>query len=292
MLVNSGNLKTLFIAFNAAFREGFGQAPADHERFTMPVNSMTATEEYGWLGQWPGLKEWVGERILRGIATHDYTIKNKTWESTIEVDKDRIADDQYGIYMPMFRELGLAVAAHPCELVYEALKKGHENLCYDGQNFFDTDHPGPNGEQSNRSGSSAPTWFLIDTKRMLKPIIHQTREPYQLDRLDDPDDDNVFMRRQFIYGVDGRMNVGYALWQLAYASSDTLTADAYRDARATMQGYKADEDRPMGIMPNLLLVAPTNEEAGREILMAERDAAGATNVWRNSADLLVSPWLS
>ena len=293
MLINRGTLDTLFTAFNAAFREGFGQAPADHERFTMPVTSMTSTEEYAWLGQWPGLKEWVGERVLRGIADHEYSIKNRKFESTIEVDRDKIEDDQYGVYSPMFREAGYAAGAHPCELVYQALKDGFATNCFDGQFFFDADHPVGDGEtQSNDGGGSGDPWFLMDTKRMIKPIIHQVRRPYNLTRMDDLDDPNVFMRDQFLYGVDGRCNVGYGLWQLAYGSKQALTAANYAAAREAMQEYKADGGRPLGIMPNLLVVPPSLEQEAREILIAEKLANNASNVWRGSAEFVVSPWLA
>ena len=292
MLINRGTLDTLYTAFNAAFREGFGQAPADHQRFTMPVTSMTSTEEYAWLGQWPGLKEWVGERVLRGIADHEYSIKNRKFESSIEVDRDKIEDDQYGVYSPMFRESGYAAGAHPCELVYQALKDGFDTNCFDGQFFFDTDHPVGGGQQSNDAGGNGTPWFLMDTKRMIKPIIHQVRRPYTLTRMDDLDDPNVFMRDQFLYGIDGRCNVGYGLWQLAYGSKQTLSATNYAAAREAMQEFKADEGRPLGIMPNLLVVPPSLEGEAREILMAERLANGATNVWRGTADLIVSPWLA
>ncbi|MYE14557.1 MAG: hypothetical protein F4X99_23440 [Gammaproteobacteria bacterium] len=297
MIITQGTLQTLFVAFNAAFREGFGQAPTDHERIAMMVSSMTSTEEYAWLGQWPGLKEWVGERVIRSLIQHEYSIKNKTFESTIGVQRDRIRDDQYGVYTPMFSELGRATAAHPTELVYEALVAGFDTKCFDGQYFFDTDHPidqqGDGGIQANRPaalGNGKP-WFLIDTSRAIKPIIHQTREAYDLTRMDDPTDENVFMRREFLYGVDGRCNVGYGLWQLAWGSKQPLTAAAYAEARAAMHVFKADSGRPLGIMPRLLVVDPSQEKAALELINAERLANGATNVWRGTVDVLQSPWL-
>ena len=143
MIVNSGNLQTLYRGYNAAFRDGFGQAMADHMPFTLDVTSMTRTEEYGWLGQFPGLKEWVGERVLRGIREHGYVIRNRKFEATVEVNRDDIEDDHYGVYSPLFQEMGRAAAAHPCELTFGRLKAGFDTACYDGQYFFDTDHPGP-----------------------------------------------------------------------------------------------------------------------------------------------------
>ena len=296
MILTQGTLQTLFVAFNAAFRAGFGQAPTDHQRITMMVPSMTSVEEYGWLGQWPGLKEWVGERVIRSLIQHEYSIKNKTYESTIGVGRDKIRDDQYGVYTPMFSELGRATAAHPAELVYAALAAGFDTKCFDGQYFFDTDHPvdqqGDGGTQSNSGGGNGTPWFLVDTSRMLKPIIHQTREPYDLTRMDDPTDENVFMRREFLYGVDGRCNVGFGLWQLAYGSKQELTAEHYAAARAAMHVFQADSGRPLGIMPNLLVVPPSLEQKALELISAERLANGATNVWRGTAEVLMSPWLA
>ena len=90
------------------------------------------------------------------------------------------------------------------------------------------------------------------------------------------------MRKEYRYGVDGRANVGFAFWQQAYGSKQTLDKAAYEAARQTMMEFKSDEDRPLGVKPNLLVVPPALESKGLEILNAERDAAGATNVWRGT----------
>lgn len=55
-------------------------------------------------------------------------------------------------------------------------------------------------------------------------------------RKDNPPDENVFYKREYIYGSDGRCNVGFGLWQLAYASKQPLTAENYEAARAAMMG--------------------------------------------------------
>jgi phage major head subunit gpT-like protein len=66
---------------------------------------------------------------------------------------------------------------------------GFTALCYDGQPFFDTEHPAPddNGpiESGGRNfrlvsnmddggGSPGPTWYLLDTSRPIKPPICQS----------------------------------------------------------------------------------------------------------------------
>lgn len=47
-------------------------------------------------------------------------------------------------------------------------------------------------------------WFLADTTKPLKPVIVQKRKEPVLTRLDREDDDNVFFRKEFIYGADCR----------------------------------------------------------------------------------------
>ena len=292
MIVNSGNLTILYRAFNAAFREGFGQAPADHMICTLDVPSTTRTEEYGWLGQAPSLREWVGERTLRGIAEHGYSIRNKKFESTLEVERDDIEDDRYGVYNPLFQELGRTSAAHPCELVFALLKAGFETNCYDGQYFFDTDHLVNGKSVSNDGGGSGAPWFLMDCSRMIKPVIFQRRRDYRLQAMDMLSDEHVFNTDKFRYGVDARCNVGYGLWQLAYGSKQTLNDTNYETARTALQQMQGDEGRPMGVMPTHLVVPPSLEKEGLELLSAERLANGATNVYRGTATLVTTPWLA
>ena len=37
-------------------------------------------------------------------------------------------------------------------------------------------------------------------------------------------DDNVFMKKTFLYGVDSRGNAGFGFWQMAYAGDGTAEA--------------------------------------------------------------------
>ncbi|MCM3419050.1 Mu-like prophage major head subunit gpT family protein [Sphingopyxis alaskensis] len=297
MLINNANLRTLGTGFNGAYKRGLGQAASMLSVIATTINSTTSQNEYGWLGKMKGMREWLGDRVVNSIATHGYTIKNKDWEDTVEVDRNDIEDDNIGIYSPLFEEMGRATAAHPDELAWSLLRDGFNQLCYDGQNFFDTDHPvlDANGDVqsvSNSGGGAGTPWFLIDDTRALKPIIFQQRKAAQFVSKDSPTDENVFRRKKFLYGVDARYNVGFGYWQFAYGSKQALDAAAYAAARAAMQGMKGDYGRPLGLKPTLLVVPPALEAAGLEILNAERDAGGATNVWKGTAKLVVVPWLA
>lgn len=298
MIINTTTLDALRTGFNTSFRRGLGQATSLYTRVATTVPSSTKDNTYGWLGKMPNMREWVGPRHVHGLASHDYRIKNRSFELTIGVDRDDIRDDNIGVYDPMFVELGESVAAHPDLLVWDLLKNGWNTLCYDGQNFFDTDHPvlGADGQTvasvSNSGGGSGAAWFLLCTKRALKPIIYQEREKASFVAKDNPNDTNVFQNKEFVYGVDGRWNVGFGYWQMAFGSKQTLNATNYEAARAAITGLKGDHGRPLGLVPDLLVVPPTLEGAGRELLKSALVNGGETNKWANSAELLMVPWLA
>lgn len=69
----------------------------------------------------------------------------------------------------------------------------------------------------------AEQWYLLCTKRYVKPIVFQEREKAKLVCKNKEGDDNVFFDDEIIYGIKARYNVGFGLWQLAYGSTGTET---------------------------------------------------------------------
>ena len=303
MEINNANLKTLFVAFNAAFKAGLGQAASQYGQIATTVPSTTAAEEYGWLGQLPGLREWLGDRVVHAIGLHGYTIKNKPFELTVGVPRTAIEDDTYGVYTPLMTEMGRAVEAHPDQITFGLLKAGRAELCYDGQPFFSTTHKvlndkGKEVSVSNLSddAGSGPTWYVLETRRALKPLIFQNRKSPNFVAITSETDDDVFKRAQYVYGVDARRNAGFGFWQLAHASNKPLTADNLKAAITAMETQTGDHGRPLGITPNLLVVPKALRFTANKLLTAEllpNDAGTATesNDLRGALDLLVADWL-
>jgi phage major head subunit gpT-like protein len=62
-------------------------------------------------------------------------------------------------------------------------------------------------------------WYLMCTKRYIKPFVYQEREKPKLVMKSQETDDNVFFEDRIIYGIKARYNVGFGLWQLAYGST-------------------------------------------------------------------------
>jgi len=297
MIINSSNLAGLFSGFSTSFNKGFVGAESQYKQIAMVAPSQSRDTTYAWLGQLPRLREWLGERRVKSIAAHGYKITNRNFESTVEVPANDIKDDQYGVYGPMIEDLGRAAAEHPDEMIFALLASGFTSVCYDGQNFFDTDHVGYNqagveiAVSNLQAGAGAP-WYLLDTSRAIRPLIYQERESYKLVGMTDPDAPNVFLHDKYLYGVQGRSNAGFGLWQLAYASRAPLTVESYAAARAAMSAFRGDEGRLLGVRPDTLVVPTSMESAGRTVTNAALTAAGGSNIWAGTAKLIVSPWLA
>lgn len=293
------DLQTAGIGFKAAFQGAFDAVKPDYSDIVMEVNSTTGKEEYGWLGALQGVREWLGDRVINKLATHGYQIRNRSFENTVSVKRDDVDDDNLGIYAPMFRDLGQTAAEFPSQLVYSTLRAGFSETCYDGQFFFDTDHqvldangvPYSVANTDAVAGNGEP-WFLMCTARAVKPLIKQNRKAFQFVQKDKPTDDRVFMSGDYVYGVDGRMNVGFGLWQLAWGSKQPLNAANFETALMAMMSQKGDFGRPLGLKPDLIVTGPKNLKAAKELLEKERLSSGEDNIWRNEVAYRATPWLA
>lgn len=296
MDIKPETIDLLYRAVNTAFDKGLNMYEPFWEKVASLVVSSSGEESYAWLGEFARLKTWIGERQIEQMKVYDYSIKNIKFEATESISAEYVEDDTYGVLMPKFEDMGYAAASHPDELVFTLLSKGFETQCYDGQNFFDTDHPvgeeGNTESVSNMQDGDKPAWFLLDTSRPLKPMIFQRRRDYRLQSKVDPKTSHhTFMFDEFLYGIDARVNAGFGFWQMAFGSKAELTPDNFDSAVASMYRLKSDKGRKLGIKPTLLAVGPENRANAKRIVAAERDASGASNVNFNEVELVVIPWL-
>jgi phage major head subunit gpT-like protein len=297
MILNAASLATLFTAYSAAFKDAFNRATPDWEKIATLIPSSSEQNLYAFLGQFPKMREWLGDRQYKNMAAHSYSIVNKQFESTVAVPRNKIMDDQYGVFTPMMQEMGYAAKMHPDEVVFGMAAAGASTLCYDGQFFFDTDHPvieeGAATTKSNYdSTGGGALWMLLDTRRPLKPFIFQKREDYKFQAFNQPSDEHVFKRNEFLYGVDARVNAGFGLWQLAYGSLNDLDATNFDAYVTAMMQLKSDEDKPLGIRPNLLVCGPSRRAEARALLDTLLIGGGNTNPNYKEVEVLVTPYLT
>ncbi|GHE72271.1 head protein [Camelimonas fluminis] len=296
MDITSSNLRILTTGFRANFATGLGAVAPMWQRFATRVPSTTSDELYPWLNQIPGMRKWVGERQLNNVKTDAYRLVNEDWEDTVTVARNAIEDDKYGVFAPLMSMLGDAAGRQPDELIFGLIPKGFSTNCFDGQFFFDTDHPviaadGTTGTVSNMQAGAGNPWFLLDTTKSLKPFIFQDRKAPRFDALDNPDDPNVFMRKEFIYGADARNTGGFGFWQTAFGSKAALDAANFGAAFTAMTSLRRDYGAPLAITPDVLLVGPSNRAAGEAIVKKANLAGGESNLDYGRVELVVAPWL-
>lgn len=274
MIINEANLGVAFKGFKSIYTDAFTKAPVYWTKLAMEIPSQARTEDYGWLGQFPQLREWAGgDRVIKHLEAHGMTITNRKFESTVSVSRDDYADDRFGLFKPMFAEMGAAARQHPDTLIFELLSTGFTTQCYDGQYFFDTDHPGVDKDGAvisvfNRQDGAEPAWYLLDLSRAISPIIWQVREKYEFQALMAPRDAHVFMKDEYLYGARARVNAGFGLWQLAYGSTAPLTKENYELARKAMMKVRGNTGRLLGIRPDTLVVSAELEGEARRLLKA------------------------
>ena len=297
MIINSATLNAISRTTNVLFNKGFSGVDPIYSKVCMRAQSTGSDEVYAWLGQLPAVREWIGPRQAYQLELNGFSIVNRTFESTIEIPRTSIEDDKVGAFGPLFEDLGKRTAEFPDQLFAELLTAGFTTNCYDGQCFFDIDHPvrsAPDAEPasvSNYQAGAGPAWFLLDLSRPVRPFIYQERLPFVMQMRDREGDESVFTHDQFMYGVRGRCNVGFGLWQLAFASKAPLTADNYAAARAAMTRLRGDNGKKLGTKGTHLLIPADLESSGRSLINGSHLANGESNPWVGSAELIISPWL-
>lgn len=141
MIVNRENLNAVFVNLTTTFNKAFEAAPAVWNMIATRVPSTSASNDYKWIAMFPKMREWIGEKVIKNLAAFRYQIFNKDYEATVSVDRNDIEDDNLGIYAPAAQDAGFSAKQWPDELVIDLVNKGFTSPCYDGQYFFDTDHP-------------------------------------------------------------------------------------------------------------------------------------------------------
>ncbi|HDL6009885.1 TPA: Mu-like prophage major head subunit gpT family protein [Mannheimia haemolytica] len=304
MFKKSELLKALDTAFRKEFSAGLKVLEPQWGTVAMKVSSSTATNTYAWLGQFPKMQEWVGDRQIKNMQAQGMTIENKLFESTVAVPRTAIEDDQVGLFTPMVKQAAQSAAELPDDLVFSLLKKGKTTLCYDGQNFFDTDHPvyqnvdgtGTSKTQSNittGSASGKPAFYVLDDSQAIKPLIWQERTTPEIETKFDPSEsDHVFMKDQYLWGVRARGNAGFGFWQLIHRVEDSeLNSETLEKVLTAMRTLKGDGDKQLNIRPTTLLAPPSLEFAARKLLEAEL-IDGTTNTLKGVLKVVVNPFIA
>ena len=232
----------------------------------MQIPSMTAENIYPYLKSLGFIREWKGERVKQNLAKGEFRLGNGDYEQTVALPRNAVLEmTSTACTRPTSSSWAATWRWFPSQKVYGVLKSGFTTLGPDGQYFFDTDHPvgSPGSEQSvsNFMGGTNEAWYILDASAVVKPIIWQPRQAFNLVTLFNPDDPNVFWNREFVYGVDGRAGFGFSpYWQLLFASKQTLDETNVSATLTAMASQKDDDGQPFGLRGTHLICSPAMEE--------------------------------
>ena len=301
-IINSEILTKLRTTIRGEFNDSIGKLKPEsfHNRVATTIPSGSGSNTYGFLGSFPKFRKWSGQRELGSIKEGAYTLQNEPYESTLEVLRTDIEDDNLGVYRFLTQREAQAGIDFLNINTAALLSSGDKTLCYDGQNFFDTEHKvyakadgtGNASSVSNIYGSgTSKAWFLLDLSKPLKPLLIQERTPFEIDNKIDPKDEHAFMYNKYLFGAYWRGAFGYGHWQQALMSKETLTADSFAKAFAQMRNITRDGGDKMGIKPTHMVVPADLQSEAESIIKVAITTGGAGNIHYNKVEIIVCDWL-
>ncbi|MCY1004000.1 Mu-like prophage major head subunit gpT family protein [Nannocystis pusilla] len=221
-------------------------------------------------------------------------IKNEPYEDTFAM-QTRILKTEGGAtrYAPRVKMLARGANRFVDELVFATLLAGFTVNGVDGVPFFSASHPISDGvTHSNFGGGAGAPWFLFDPS-IVKPVIVQWLQRPETKE----SDKDEFDKGVIYFGAEADAGAGLTLWQAAYASKQTLDQAAFDAAVAQMMktpresGEGVGDKKPLGVMPKLLVVGPSNRAAAKAVLEKEQLANGESNTNYKAVELMVTPYL-
>lgn len=253
MDITAANLDILFRGFNLNYQQALTTTPTWHDQIASTIPSGDVRQvTYGWMDRLPILRKWVGNRVVNSAATHSRTVVNVPFEDTVALSKWDVMDDQYGLFSFTMTSLGQQMAKWPDQQLAQWLR----------------------GEASTTNGFDGVPQFSTAHPLLGGDVVGSSAGGFG--------------------GV-----TGIPATQSNLALNTALSFDNYVAARATMRGWRGADGQPLGVSPNVLAVPPALEGIGKLILEADflsnvngNTTAPQSNIWKNSAKLLVLPELA
>ncbi len=100
MEVTAANLAGINKSFQTKFNQARNTAPGFYRQLCMECPSTAQENVYGWLASLPQIGRKTGEYIKRRLQTLGYRLVNETWGGIIELQRESIEDDTYGMFAP------------------------------------------------------------------------------------------------------------------------------------------------------------------------------------------------
>ena len=145
MEINSSALIAFRTRYETVFNKAFNLAAPQAEKVCFVFNSGRVEQVlHRWMQGIGMPREFTDERIGTNMTTAGQAVINKMWEKTIDIPKNALERDQYGIYEPHLARLGQVAKLHRDYLAFAGLGDllagtsvtGIVTSSYDGVPFY------------------------------------------------------------------------------------------------------------------------------------------------------------
>lgn len=85
MIIKDATLEALRTMVKGEYQQQLAALDAAdiYKKIATIIQSASKSNTYGWLGKFPQLREWVGERVFKSISESSYVLENKKYEATL-----------------------------------------------------------------------------------------------------------------------------------------------------------------------------------------------------------------
>jgi phage major head subunit gpT-like protein len=124
----------------ALFTEEYKAQSGVWNRLATVVESSSESETYYWLSEVPLMREFVDERVIKGLSEYGFSIKNRKFEATIGVEREVLEDERFGQVRVRIQSLAESASLHYDHLLFDLIKTAESSLAYDGVPFYSDSH--------------------------------------------------------------------------------------------------------------------------------------------------------
>ena len=166
MAIVTGSVpKHLDATAKTGFLHGMRAVELPYQRFTSVVNMTSATQQLVDLGASPSPTKSTGLMQVQTWAERELQVEPYDWEIVVSISGTAVNDDQTGNLRSRCVSAGSGFQKHLDERVFTVLNGGDSTtygLCYDGQEFFDSDHADKGADYQTSQDNEGALAFSLD----------------------------------------------------------------------------------------------------------------------------------
>lgn len=232
MLIKNATIEQVNTAVITRFAQAIGQSIVQMPDLATPIPSTSAFNTYGWWDSVPGMREWIGERVVNNIRENAYQLLNRFYEFTLGALREHIDDSNLGNLTIALNFVTEAIRTWKDDILFSAWQAGTSQVTFDAVPYFSTTHPLSGSNQSNLFTSTPLTAANLNT---------------------------VMTAMSVIVGANGKMINTGGRWTLIVPPALRLTAQSIVGAPLIVSGGAAVTNMQAGIA-DLKVIERLNNE--------------------------------